>query len=231
MGVDKNNVGAVIHYDISDSLESYVQEAGRAGRDGKRSYAVLLYNDEDSTALKAMPDVRFPNIRDIRKVYQALADYLQIPVGVGEDNYYDFDINEFVTNFKLDVHLVINVLKVLEQEDHLTFNENIFLPAQVNFTAPKELLTDFEKTHWQLEPVIKCLLRIYEGIGDDLVSIYEKQVAKLTQQSIDEVKKQLNQLQALGIIKYLHRKETPQINFLTDRAPAQSLQINYENYE
>jgi ATP-dependent DNA helicase RecQ len=230
MGIDKPNVRTVIHYDAPDCMESYYQEAGRAGRDGKRSYAVLLYNDEDSSALKSLPDIRFPGISDIRKVYQSLADYLQIPVGVGKDDYYDFDINEFVKNFKLDVHLVINVLKVLQQEDHLTFNENIFLPARINFTASKESLTDFEKTHLELEPVIKCLLRTYEGVIDDLVSIHEKQIAQLTKQSIDVVKKQLDQLQAFGIIKYLPAKETPQINFLTDRAPAQSLHINYENY-
>src|SRR4030095_2379424 len=128
----------------------------------------------------------------IRKVYQSLADCLQIPVGIGRDNYYDFDINEFVKNFKLEVQLVINVLKVLEHENLLTFNENIFLPARAGFTASKELLSDFEKTHLELEPVIKCLLRTYEGILDDLVSIHKKQIAKLTRQTIDEVKKQLN---------------------------------------
>jgi ATP-dependent DNA helicase RecQ len=118
----------------------------------------------------------------------------------------------------------------LEHEDHLAFNENVFLPARAGFTASKELLSDFEKTHSSLEPVIKCLLRTYEGIVDDLVSIHEKQIARLTKQTIDEVKKQLNHLQSLGIIKYLPMKETPQINFLTDRAPAQSLHIDYENY-
>src|SRR5207249_878353 len=123
-----------------------------------------------------------------------LADYLEIPVGLGKENYYDFDINEFVKNFKLDIHLVINALKVLEQEDHLTFNENIFLPAQANFILPREILIDFEKTCPQLEPLIKCLLRTYEGIADGLVSIHEKQISKLIKQPVEAVKKQLHQL-------------------------------------
>jgi ATP-dependent DNA helicase RecQ len=230
MGIDKPDVRTVIHYDVPDCMEYYYQEAGRAGRDGKRAYAVLLYNDDDVNALESLPDIRFPGMYDIKKVYQSLADYLQIPVGIGEGNYYDFDINEFVKNFKLDIHLVMNVLKVLEQEGHLTFNENIFLPAHASFIFSRELLIDFEQTHPQLEPVMKCLLRTYEGIADGLVAINEKQIAKLTKQAIEEVKKQLQQLKSLGIIEYTSQKETPQINFLTNRAPAQFLYIDQKNY-
>ena len=230
MGIDKADVRTVIHYDTPDCIENYYQEAGRAGRDGKRAYAVLLYQPEDATALEALPDIRFPVIYDVRKVYQSLADYLQIPVGSGETCYYDFDLNEFVKNFKLDIHLVINVLKVLEQEGHLTFNENIFLPAQVKFLITKELLLEFEQSHPALEPLMKCLLRTYEGIFDNRVSIYEKQIAKLTRKKIEEVKNELLQLHALGVIEYLPQKETPQIYFMLNRAPAQFLYINHENY-
>ena len=230
MGIDKADVRTVIHYDVPDCMENYYQEAGRAGRDNKKSYAVLLYNPQDILALQALPDQRFPVMYDIRKIYQSLADYLQVPVGLGENKYYDFDLNEFVKNFKLDVLLVMNVLKVLEQEDHLQFNENIFLPAQVKFIAPKESLIDFEQTHPMLEPVMKCLLRTYQGIADNRVSVYEKQIAKLAKLSYDSVKNDLQQLQALAIIDYLPQKETPQIHFLNNRAPAQFLTINHENY-
>ena len=230
MGIDKADVRTVIHYDTPDCIENYYQEAGRAGRDAKKSYAVLLYRTEDATALEALPGIRFPVMYDIRKVYQALADYLQIPVGTGEGRYYDFDLNEFVKNFKLDIHLVINVLKVLEQEGHLSFNENVFLPSQVTFTIPKEMIIEFEQSHPLLEPVMKCLLRTYEGIFDNRVSVHEKQIAKLTWKKMDEVKKDLLQLHSLGIIEYLPQKETPQIYFILNRAPAQFLHVDHEHY-
>ena len=230
MGIDKPDVRTVIHYDVPDCLESYYQEAGRVGRDGQKAYAVLLYHSEDIAALEALPDVRFPSVYDIKKVYQALADFLQIPVGIGEDMYFDFDLGGFVKNFQLDLFLVINTLKVLEQEGHLAFNENIFIPSQICFTAPKNLLNDLEQSHPSLEPVMKCLLRTYEGIYDNRVSVNENFIAKLTRMPADKVRNDLHQLDALNIIEYLPQKETPQIHFLLNRAPSEFLYINNQAY-
>lgn len=230
MGIDKPDVRTVIHYDVPDCLENYYQEAGRAGRDGKRAFAVLVYHSSDVDKLKLLLDVKFPSVKDIRKVYQSLVDYLQIPVGLGQGNYYDFDLNTFLKNFELDAQLVINALKVLEQEGHLSFNESIFLPSKVNFAIDKNRLYEFENSHAQFEPLIKCLLRTYEGIYDNRVSVFEKQLAWLTRSNIDTVKEQLQQLQSFGIIEYLPQKETPQVYFILNRASAASLHIDHAAY-
>lgn len=230
LGIDKPDVRTVIHFDTPECLESYYQEAGRAGRDGKKAYAVLLYHSSDIAALEEMPDKRYPPIPAIKKVYQDLANYLQLPVGAGEMQYFDFDLQEFVKNFQLDSYLVNNTLKILEQEGHCNLSENLFLPARVQFIIDKDSLYAFENSYPNLEPIIKTLLRTYQGIYDNSTAIFEKQLSRILRTPIEEIKEQLAKLQQYGIIEYLPQKEKPQIYFLLNRAPAEYLHIDQDQY-
>ena len=230
MGIDKPDVRTVIHADVPDCLENYYQEAGRAGRDGKTSYAVLLYDKKDITELEEIALLRFPSLGDIRNVYQAVANYLQLPAGAGEGQYYSFDISDFLRKFSITSHTALYSLKALEQEGWLSFNEQVFLPAKAVFTINKNSLYDFEKENPLLEPLIKTLLRAYEGIFDQYASISEKMIAGLLKKDAEEIKKELAQLHESGIIGYEPQKDSPQLFFLRNRIKAEDVTINMVAY-
>lgn len=230
MGIDKSAVRTVIHADTPDCLENYYQEAGRAGRDGKKSYAVLLYDERDLAELNEMTSIRFPLQEEIRKVYQAVANYLQLPVGANVGHYYDFDIADFIKKFKLDSHTTLYSLKALEQEGWLAFNEQVFRPGTVQFTVTKDYLYQFEKDNPLLESILKALLRAYEGIFDYPSFISELMIAQLLKRNIEEVKLQLIQLDNAGIIEYIPRKDSPQLLLLRSRVKAEELIINMTAY-
>ncbi|MBS1597463.1 MAG: RecQ family ATP-dependent DNA helicase [Bacteroidetes bacterium] len=230
MGIDKPDVRVVIHADAPDCLENYYQEAGRAGRDEKNAYAVLLYSEPEIAELNELPDIHFPSIENIRIVYQAVVNYLQIPQGT-ENVYYDFDMTDFIKKFKLDTNLAVYALKALEQEELFSLNEQVFIQSSVFFTTNKEGLYDFEKVNPLLEPLIKTLLRTYSGIFDQPVHINEKVIAGLLHVDLDELVNQLKILHGRGVIEYIPQKDGPQLYISHARVKAEDLRINEVNYK
>jgi ATP-dependent DNA helicase RecQ len=230
MGIDKPDVRLVVHADVPDCLENYYQEAGRAGRDRKTAYAVLLYDTLDIEELKNLSAQRFPPPSQIKKTYQAVSNYLQIPAGGGEGQYFEFDISDFLKKFQTDSHATLYSLKILEQENWLAFNEQAFLPSSVRFCTSKEYLYEFEKKYPALEIIIKTLLRSYEGIFDQPVFISEKMMAGILRKDADEIRQQLAQLAKAGLIEYAPQKDSPQLLFLKPRARQDEIAINMVTY-
>ncbi|MGN7821696.1 RecQ family ATP-dependent DNA helicase [Chitinophaga sp. 22536] len=231
MGIDKPDVRIVVHYDMPDGLEAYYQEAGRAGRDEQKAYAVLLYNEEELAEMQERIALQFPTLEQVREVYQCVVNYLQVPVGSAEGVYFDFDINDFARTFQLNLTMVYSAIKLLEQEEVLQLSESVFLPSRVEFVTNKESLYAFENAYPALEEIIKVLLRTYEGIFDHAVPIYERQIGRIMYMEDDDIAALLQQLHQYGIIHYHARRDEPQLCFLQERVSASNLRINMARVE
>jgi ATP-dependent DNA helicase RecQ len=230
MGIDKPDVRVVVHYDVPDCLENYYQEAGRVGRDGKKAYAVLLFSNKEVEDLQLQSGIRFPKEAEIRQVYTSFMNYLQIAAGGGEWENYDFDIATFTAAFKINIFTATYAIKAMEQEDIISYNEVFFKPSTLTFTATREQVEEFEKQSPQYEPLIKGLLRSYEGIFDFPTTIYESRLSKFIRKTQEEVVQQLIQLKKSGIVDYAPQKEKPQMTLLQNRMYNDSFKINLENF-
>lgn len=217
MGIDKPDVRVVIHAEPPDSLENYYQEAGRAGRDGKIAYGVLLYDQQDKPDPDKMVKEKFPPIETVRSLYQSLCNYLQVPLGEPADSSYDFDLADFLQKFNLKSNVVLPALKMLEQEAYLAFNEQVFTPSRVQVTAGREELFRLEKDNPPLDALLKSLLRSYEGILDQPVFISEKMLAGLARMNLEKLVANLRILGAMNFIHYDAKKEKPQLVFTRPR--------------
>jgi ATP-dependent DNA helicase RecQ len=229
MGIDKPDVRIVIHLDLPENLESYYQEAGRAGRDGLRAYAVMIYQDADVSNLELKTEQSHPSPEVLKKVYQALANQYQLAVGSGVGESFDFDLHEFTDRFSLATGEVYVALKKLEEEGIIQFNESFYSPSQIHLAFDKTKLYEFQVANGQFDPVIKMMLRLYGGeLFSDFVKISESYLSRGLNISTKEMIKILKHLHELRVLIYQPMKEKPQITFVIPRQDADRLPLNIQ---
>ncbi len=230
MGIDKSDVRFVVHWDIPDSIEAYFQESGRVGRDGKQAYAVMIWTGEDKRRLLDSVRLRFPEIDKIKDIYDALGNFLNIPVGSGKNSVYDFNLAEFVTKYRLPVSETYNSLNFLQREGYIEFTEEINNPSRVHFIVGRDDLYKFQVANESFDSFIKLLLRSYTGMFSDFVPINEEFLSKKTAASRDAIYQYLIRLSSLRIINYIPGKKTPLIIYTEERLDRKALHISPENY-
>jgi len=217
MGIDKPDVRLVVHMDLPDSLEAYFQEAGRAGRDLKPSEAFLLVSDTDIKQLKDNLQQSYPELQRIKDIYDALGNYLQIPVGAGCGSSHDFDMNDFASHYNFQLLEVYNSLKLMEREGLFALSEAMDSPSQVMIKASREDLYRCQVEYPEFDVVIKHLLRNYPGILSDFVKIKEEQISQKLGTDVLKVEQTLKKLESYNFLTYIQRKDKPQIQYLTER--------------
>jgi ATP-dependent DNA helicase RecQ len=230
MGIDKADVRFVIHLEAPDSVEAYFQEAGRAGRDGKTAWAVLLYNNSDKIRLLKNVEKSFPELDVIRRIYEAICNFYQVAVGFGKDQSFEFNMGTFASNFSLQITAVYNSLKILQREGYLELTDELDNPSKVYFMVNRDDLYKFQVANAGFDGFIKLLLRSYTGLFTNYVPIDEQLLAKRANVNPDLVYQFLVKLRTQKIIDYIPQKKAPYLIFTKERLDLDRLKITKENY-
>ena len=230
MGIDKPDVRLVIHMDLPDSIEAYFQEAGRAGRDLKPSEAFLLVSPADIQKLQENLAQSFPELERIKLIYNALGNYFNIPIGVGENVSYPFVINDFAQRYGFSIVEVYHTLKLLEKEGLFVLSDSFDEPSKVMIKASRDGIYGFQVNNPKFGELIRFMLRSLPGVMTDFVKINEESVAQKTGLTVEKVVEQLKKLESYQFLSYAQRNDKPQILFLSEFVDTRHFNLSKENY-
>jgi ATP-dependent DNA helicase RecQ len=226
MGIDKPDVRFVIHYEMPDGLESYYQEAGRAGRDEKESYCILLYDINDGIEAQNKLLMQYPSKEYIEQVYQSLCNYFQIGMHSGKGTDHPFELSDFCEKFNLRPSTVFSTLEILHKSEYILFSQGVEKPSRVRVLVNNIELYDFQIKNPSLDDFIKTLLRSYGGsLFDNYVKIDEYVLAKRLKTQANLVTQTLKRLHQLNIIEFHERSDLPQITYLHERFPQTGISL------
>jgi ATP-dependent DNA helicase RecQ len=230
MGIDKPDVRFVIHEQKPDTLEAYYQEAGRAGRDGEKAYCVMLYHESDLQDDQKNIELKYPSSEQISRIYELICNDLKVGVGSGINQSFNFDIQLFCQTYKLQVPLVYNVLKILENESYFQTTEAFYLPSRLKILVDDETLSDWQEKEENIDLIFKILLRSYGGLFDFYTNIFENEIARRLHKTEEWVKAELKKLHDFEMIDYVPQTQKPQIIFLENRFNKVSITQEKINY-
>jgi len=232
MGIDKPDVRVVVHMDLPENMESYYQEAGRAGRDGSVAYAALVYHEADVSSLRNKVLQAHPATDYLKKLYQALANYFQLAIGSSEGESYVFDLDDFGRRFNFRSSATFSGLKKLEEEGLILLSESFYRPSRLHVATDQSQLYQFQVANARYDPLIKVVLRLYGGeVFSEFVPISERAIAQALQSTETEVVAALTHLVKLQLVDYEPASEKPRITFVLPRQDADRLPLNIERLQ
>ena len=231
MGIDKPDVKLVVHLELPATIEAYFQEAGRVGRDGNQAYAFLLANKTDVKKQQDLLKLRYPSIKEIKEVYQQLANHFQLAENVLPEEAISFDIAAFSERYKTSNLKVYNMLKYLEKEEQIKLSDAIHSPSKLMMKVSNAQLYKFQIANKYYDNFLKLLLRSYANLFYNYVIINEQEIANRFNVTIDEVVRLLNKLVQLEIVKYSPKNDNSQITYLKVRKDTQKLYLGERKWE